>query len=115
MLSELAIRFAVGGLIVSAFAVVGDLLRPKTFSGIFGGAPSVALATLALTAFKQPSSYLAAEGKTMILGAIGLGVYAIVVALVLDHERGWSAWPPALAGWAVWAAISFGLAGAASR
>jgi len=32
---------------VSAFAVIGDLFKPKSFGGLFGAAPSVALATLA--------------------------------------------------------------------
>ncbi len=45
MSGELLIRFVVGGLVVSAFAVVGDTLKPKTFAGLVGGAPSVALAT----------------------------------------------------------------------
>ena len=41
MLPELAIRFVLGGLIVSAFAVIGDILHPKSFAGIFGAAPIV--------------------------------------------------------------------------
>jgi transposase len=31
---------------VSAFAALGDTLRPKSFAGLFGAAPSIALATL---------------------------------------------------------------------
>jgi hypothetical protein len=46
---ELLERFLLGGLIISAFAVVGDILRPRGFAGLFGAAPSVALATLTLT------------------------------------------------------------------
>ena len=53
MLSELAIRFVLGGLFVSAFAVIGDMLHPKSFAGIFGAAPSVALASLGLTFLTQ--------------------------------------------------------------
>ena len=33
---ELVERFLLGGLIVSVFAVVGDVLRPKGFAGLFG-------------------------------------------------------------------------------
>jgi len=44
---QLAFRFIVGGLLVSFFAVIGDGLKPKSFAGLFGAAPSVALATLA--------------------------------------------------------------------
>jgi hypothetical protein len=47
-LLDYLLRFAAGGLIVSAFAVLGDVLRPKSFAGLFGAAPSVALATLSL-------------------------------------------------------------------
>ena len=52
---EYVIRFLVGGLVVSLFAVAGDVLRPKSFAGLFGAAPSVALATLTL-AFWKPGA-----------------------------------------------------------
>src|SRR5215469_15432404 len=42
-------RFMLGGVMVSLFAFIGDIVRPKRFAGLFGGAPSAALATLALT------------------------------------------------------------------
>ncbi len=45
---EYFVRFLVGGIVVSAFAVLGDVLRPKSFAGLFGAAPSLALATLSL-------------------------------------------------------------------
>jgi hypothetical protein len=48
-MSQILIRFFVGGAVVSAFAILGDLLKPKSFAGLFGAAPSVALATLGLT------------------------------------------------------------------
>ena len=43
-MTEYAVRFLVGGALVSAFAMLGDILRPKSFAGLFGAAPSVALA-----------------------------------------------------------------------
>jgi 4-hydroxybenzoate polyprenyltransferase len=45
-MSQIVIRFLVGGAIVSAFAVLGDLWHPRGFAGLFAAAPSVALATL---------------------------------------------------------------------
>lgn len=42
-MTEVCIRFTVGGLFVSVFALVGDVLKPKSFAGLFGAAPSVAL------------------------------------------------------------------------
>jgi hypothetical protein len=47
--TQLLIRFLVGGAVVSVFAVLGDVLKPKSFAGLFPAAPSVALATLGLT------------------------------------------------------------------
>jgi uncharacterized protein DUF3147 len=44
--SQILVRFLIGGVAVSAFAVLGDLLKPKSFAGLFGAAPSIALAAL---------------------------------------------------------------------
>jgi hypothetical protein len=46
---EYALRFLAGGIAVSAFAALADTLRPKSFAGLFGAAPSIALATLLIT------------------------------------------------------------------
>jgi hypothetical protein len=32
---ELAARFVLGGFVVTVFAALGDVLRPRTFAGIF--------------------------------------------------------------------------------
>ena len=69
------IRFLAGGIVVSLFAIVGDVLRPKSFAGLFGAAPSVALATLTLAFWKHTGAYVSTEGRSMILGAIALAVY----------------------------------------
>ena len=52
-MSEILLRFLIGGAVVSAFALLGDLFKPKSFAGLFGAAPSVALATLGLTVAKR--------------------------------------------------------------
>ena len=64
-------RLLAGGVAVSAFALLGDLLRPKSFAGLFGAAPSVALATLILTAAKQGKVYASIEARSMILAGCG--------------------------------------------
>jgi MFS family permease len=46
---EYLLRFFIGGIIVSAFAIVSDIFRPRTFSGLFGAALTVALATFGST------------------------------------------------------------------
>jgi uncharacterized membrane protein (GlpM family) len=73
---QMLFRFIVGGLIVSLFAALGDVLKPKSFAGLFGAAPSVALATLGLTLLTDGKSYAALEARSMIVGAISFGIYA---------------------------------------
>ena len=89
-MTELIIRFLIGGLVVSAFAVIGDACRPKSFAGLFGAAPSVALATLCLTVSLDGRTYAAMETRSMIGGAVALFVYSLAVGEVLK-TRGWSA------------------------
>ena len=69
---EYLVRFLVGGIVVSAFAVLSDVLRPKSFAGLFGAAPSLALATLSLALWKEGGAYVSVEGRSMILGAVAL-------------------------------------------
>jgi hypothetical protein len=47
------VRFLIGGAIVSMFAALGDVLKLKSFAGLFGVAPSVALASLGLAIFES--------------------------------------------------------------
>lgn len=108
MLSELAIRFLIGGVVVSAFAVVGDLFRPKSFGGIFAAAPSVALATLLLTVMKDGASDGALEGRSMIAGAIALAVYSQLTAWLL-MQRNWSSLAASLVCLVPWLVVAFGL------
>ncbi len=111
-MEELLLRFFLGGLIVSVFAVVGDAFEPKSFAGIFGAAPSVALATLALTISSKGKHFAATELRSTIIGAGALVVYASLLAQMLMH-RDYSAklassvliaaWlMVAIGAWAIW-------------
>ncbi len=84
---DLLIRFVVGGAVVSAFAMLGDILRPKSFAGLFGAAPSIALATVGLAIHKQGSMYAAREARSMMLGAAAFLVYAALASAVLRRRR----------------------------
>lgn len=103
---ELLARFVIGGVIVSFFAVVAEMLRPKTFAGLFGAAPSVALATLGITIAEHGRNYAATEAHFMIFGAIAFCCYALAVTWLLHRYR-----PPAIIATMtllpVWFAVSF--------
>jgi hypothetical protein len=81
--SQILIRFLVGGAVVSAFAIIGDLLKPKSFAGLFGAAPSVALATLGLTVATEGAFYAATEARSMTAGAIAFFAYASLVSWIM--------------------------------
>jgi hypothetical protein len=102
------IRFLVGGAVVSLFAMAGDILRPKGFAGLFGAAPSVALATLALTTFREGTSYAALEARSMLLGAVALIVYTLG-CVYLMAKRHVKAGPASAMMLLVWVAVAFTL------
>jgi hypothetical protein len=87
MISELLLRFVVGGAVVSFFAILGGALKPKSFAGLFGAAPSVALATLTLTVVKKGAPYAAIESRSMVLGALAFFLYACLVCYLLMRRR----------------------------
>lgn len=105
---EILLRIIVGGTAVSAFALLGDLLRPKSFAGLPGAAPSVALATLALTAMKEGSGYVSIEARSMVLGAIAAISYEMIVSQILirRHSR---VLPVASFAMVFWFVAAFGL------
>ena len=105
---DLVVRFLIGGVVVSFFALVGDLFKPKSFAGLFGAAPSVALATLGLTVLKHGHAYAATEARSMGLGAVAFLVYAAIAAVLMLRKR-LPAKPVALLLLVVWLALAVGL------
>jgi uncharacterized membrane protein (GlpM family) len=109
---DLLLRFLIGGLVVSLFAVLGDMLKPESLGGVFAAAPTIALATVALTMHKHGAGYVAVEARSMIAGAIAFFVYACAVSFVMIRYRTKATWTAAglmvvwfgtAAGlWAVW-------------
>jgi hypothetical protein len=86
-MQEILLRFAIGGVVVSLFAILGDVFRPKSLAGLFGAAPSIALATLGLTIIKDGKPYAAIEARSMVLGAVAFFLYAASVSWVLMRYK----------------------------
>lgn len=84
---EYIIRFFVGGLAVSTFAILGDVLRPKSFAGLFGAAPSIALATLTMAIAQHGAEYASIEARSMILGAVALWFFSAGVCRLMKKHR----------------------------
>jgi hypothetical protein len=105
---EYVVRFLIGGVAVSAFALLGDILRPKSFAGLFGAAPSVALASLGIALSQHGASYAAAQGRAMVWGAAALFIYSILVCQLLMRRR-WNTLPATIIALAAWLFVAFGL------
>jgi hypothetical protein len=108
VIQELVIRFLAGGVLVCAFAVLGDKFKPRSFGGLFGAAPSVALSTLTLEIVRQGSQYASREARTMWAGALAFAFYAFLVSWALMRFRR-SALVTTAAAIPAWFAVAFAL------
>jgi Protein of unknown function (DUF3147) len=84
---DLIVRFLIGGIAVSAFASLGDVLKPKSFAGLFAAAPSIALATLGLTIAANGKIYAATEARSMIAGALVFFLYAYLCSYLMLRRK----------------------------
>ena len=107
-MSQILFRFMVGGIVVSLFATLGDVLKPKSFAGLFGAAPSVALATLGLTVFENGNVYAATEARSMIAGSAAFLIYAFLSCQLMMRYRMRAA-AATVSLIPVWFAIAFGI------
>jgi len=107
-MGEFVVRFVLGGVLVSIFAVIAEVFKPKTFAGIFGAAPSVALATLGLAFAKESRSYASTECETMVLGAVALAIYCTACVAVV-RSTALPVWLGAGCCWLVWLVTSLSL------
>jgi hypothetical protein len=105
---ELMLRFLLGGVVVSVFSVIGEIVKPKSFAGLFGAAPSVAIATLILTVRQHGATYAAIEGRSMMLGAVAFLLYAAVIARLMIRNR-WPVLPVTSAALVLWLVCALGL------
>lgn len=107
-MTQLIIRFVIGGFVVTLFSALGDVLKPKSFAGLFGAAPSVALATLGLTILTEGKVYAATEARSMIAGAISFCLYAVVCShVMMKHKVG--ALTTTISGLALWLMCALGI------
>jgi hypothetical protein len=100
----LALRGLAGGTLVVVFALIGEVVRPKAFAGLFSSAPSVAIASLALT-IGFDGVRKAHDGSVgMVVGALGMTACCVVAAAAVPKLR---ATAGSLAAWCAWAAGAF--------
>jgi hypothetical protein len=105
---DILLRIMIGGVAVSAFAMLGELLKPESFAGLFGAAPSVSLATLVLTVMKEGKTYASIEARSMVLGAVAFIIYAAIISRLMIRRR-MQVLSATTLGIGIWVACAFGL------
>ncbi|HEV8246865.1 MAG TPA: DUF3147 family protein [Polyangiaceae bacterium] len=65
-------RFFLGGALVSLFAAIATAFKPKTFAGLFGSAPTIALVSLGIAFHEQGPEHAGQLSVSMAIGAVGL-------------------------------------------
>jgi hypothetical protein len=105
-MAVLAVRALAGGTLVVLFALIGEVVKPKAFSGLFSAAPSVAIASLIVTLMADDAQHARQASTGMVVGAVGMTACCVVAAVAIPRVR--AAWGSLMA-WMAWAAISLGL------
>lgn len=107
MMAELLIRFFLGGALVSLFALAGQAFKTKTFSGLFGAAPSVAIVTLGLVLVRDGGEKVLVEARSMAFASIALLVYT-AACVAVTRRHGVPVWLGAGLAYTVWLAVALG-------
>jgi uncharacterized membrane protein (GlpM family) len=93
-----------GGTLVVLFAVFAETLGPKRFAGMFAAAPSVALASLAVTVITKGPIDARRSCAGMLAGAAGFVAYCLLAPAAMRRWGSLRGAGAALAGWFIVAA-----------
>ncbi len=101
------VKALAGGSLVVVFALLSESLHPKRFAGLFGAAPAVAIAGLAVTLVSKGVTDAHDDSLGMIAGSVGMAAYACATVLLLKRAPSLIA---SVAGLAVWLGVAVGIA-----
>jgi hypothetical protein len=59
------------------------VLKPKAFAGLFGAAPSVAVASLFVTVMTSGAAKAAVSSRGMVAGAVGMVAYCVAASALV--------------------------------
>ena len=102
----IGLKALVGGLAVVAFSLIGQAGHPKRFAGLFSAAPSVALASLAMTVVAKGPRETLPYAQGMLIGSAGMVAYSLVSLLLINRLH---ALVGSILAWLAWFAVAGGL------
>src|SRR5947208_16838950 len=100
------LKALVGGLAVVGFSLIGQAGHPKRFAGLFSAAPSVALASLAMTVVAKGAGATLPYAQGMLIGSAGMIAYCLVSLVLINRLH---ALLGSIASWLAWLAVAGGL------
>lgn len=103
----IAIKAVAGGSLVVVLSLLGEVLRPKWFAGLFSAAPSVAIASLTVTLVDKGAGVASQAALGMVCGAVGFVVFAACARPLLDRFHAALASAMACLGWGVAATVAY--------
>jgi hypothetical protein len=75
----------IAGTFVVIFSVVSHAVAPKSFAGIFGAAPSIALASLTITVLDRGASAGKMQAFSMIFAGLAMVAYCATAVITVDR------------------------------
>jgi Protein of unknown function (DUF3147) len=102
----IALKTVVGGLAVLGFSLLGQSGHPKRFAGLFSAAPSVALASLAMTVIAKGAGAAVPYAQGMLIGSAGMLAYCLVSLYLVERLH---ALVGSIVAWLAWFAVAGGL------
>ncbi|WP_424531970.1 DUF3147 family protein [Sphaerisporangium viridialbum] len=105
----IALRALFGGLLVTVFALIGEMVSPKRFAGIFAAGPAVALAGMTITLVFIGGRQVAESAQGMIIGSVALVAFCASAAPLVERLGTAAGSVVALAIWAAVAALGWPL------
>ena len=108
----IALKALVARLAVVGFSLFGQSGHPKRFSGLFAAAPSVAVASLAITVMAKGTGAAVPYAQGMLIGSAGMFAYCLVSLFLIERLH---ALIGSILAWLAWFAVAGGLYIAAGR
>ena len=105
-ISSMALKALIGGLAVVGFSLIGHAGHPKRFAGLFSAAPSVAVASLAITAIVKGADGTVPYARGMLVGSAGMLAYGVVSLYLIQRLH---ALIGSILAWLAWLVVAGGL------
>ena len=84
-LLTILVKGLVGGTLVLLFALIGEVIRPRSFAGLTSSAPSIATASLLVTLLTSGALMAWNLSLGMIAGAVGLVAWCLAGIKLVDR------------------------------